>query len=167
MTFKLRIPGRDYIEAAPAANPANPLIRIDAANNLRHPEAAFPPISGLAGLAGFEVCTDEHDTKVERSAIISADGVPYWRADEMAGLPAWTDTEIATFEKWQARTRWLGYGDRADRVADMLLHRDRDMDERRLCIECAHAGPGWRCAKREAFMVDRLQRCPAFKEITT
>ena len=167
MTFKLRIPGRDYIEKEPAANSANPLIRTEAANEVLLVEVEFPPISGLAGLAAAEVCTDEHDTLVERSAIISADGVPYWRADEMAGLPAWTDAEIATFEKRQARTRWLGYGNRADRVADMLLHRDRDTDDRRLCIECAHAGPGWSCAKREAFMVDQLQRCLAFKEITT
>ena len=166
MTFKLRIPGRDYIEAAPAANSANPLIRIEAANEVLPVVVAFPPISGLAGLAGFEVCSEEHNTQVERSAIISADGVPYWRADEMAGLPAWTDAEIATFEKRQARTRWLEYGNRADRVADMLLHRDRDTDDRRLCIECVHAGPGWRCAKREAFMVDQLQRYPTFKETT-
>ena len=167
MTFKLRIPGRDYIEAAPAANSANPLIRIEAVNSVLHAEAAFLPISGLAGLAGSEVWNGEHDAHVERSAIISADDAPYWQADEMAGLPTWTDAEIVTFEKRQARTRWLGYGDRADRVADMLLHRDRDSDDRRLCIECSHAGPGWRCAKREAFMVDQLQRCPAFKETAT
>ena len=167
MTFKLRIPGRDYIEAAPAANSANPLIRIEAANEVLPVPVTFSPISGLAELAGSEVCTDEHDAKVERSAIISGDGVPYWQADEMAGLPAWTEAEIANFGKRQARTRWLGYGNRTDRVADMLLHRDRDTDDRRLCIECANAGPGWRCAKREAFMVDQLQRCPAFEEITT
>ena len=167
MTFKLRIPGRDYIEAAPAANSANPLIRIEAANEVLSVPVTFSPISGLAGLAAPEISNDDDDAQVERSAIISADGVPYWQADEMAGLPAWTGAEIATFETRQARTRWLGYGDRADRVAELLLHRDREGDDRRLCIECAHAGPGWRCAKREAFMVDQLQRCPAFKEITT
>ena len=69
MTFKLRIPGRDYIEAAPAANSANPLIRIEAANEVLPVVVAFPPISGLAGLAGFEVCSEEHNTQVERSAI--------------------------------------------------------------------------------------------------
>ena len=167
MTFKLRIPGRDYTEAAPAANSANPLIRIEAANEVLSVPVTFPPISGLAGLAAPEISNVDDDAQVERSAIISADGVPYWQADDMAGLPAWTDAEIATFEKRQARATWLGYGSRADRVADMLLHRDRDMEDRKLCIECARAGPGWRCAKREAFMVDQLQRCPAFKEITT
>ena len=167
MTFKLRIPGRDYIEAAPAANSANPLIRIEAANEVLSVPVTFSPISGLAGLAAPEISNVDDDAQVERSAIISADGVPYWEADDMAGLPAWTDAEIATFEKRQARATWLGYGSRADRVADMLLHRDRDMGDRKLCIECAHAGPGWRCAKRDAFMVDQLQRCTAFKEITT
>ena len=103
MTFTLRIPGRDYIEAAPAANSANPLIRIEAANEVLPVAVAFPPISGLAGLAGSEVCNDGNDAQYERSAIISADGVPYWQADEMAGLRAWTDAEIATFEKRQAR----------------------------------------------------------------
>ena len=106
-----------------------------------------------------------HEGKVERSAIISADGVPYWAADDLAGLPVWTDAEIATFEKRVARSTWLGYTDAKGR-AEMLLHRDRGADPRRLCVECAHAGPAWRCARREAFMLDQLQRCPMFKEKT-
>ena len=105
----------------------------------------------------------DHEAKVERSAIISADGVPYWEADDMAGLSAWTDAEIVSFNKRVARSVWLGYPDAKGR-AEKLLHRDRDADDRRLCIECSHAGPGWRCAKREAFLLDQLQRCPKFKE---
>ena len=105
----------------------------------------------------------DHEAKVERSAIISADGVPYWEADDVAGLPQWTDAEIVTFEKRVARSTWLGYTDAKGR-AERLLHRDRDADDRRLCVECQHAGPTWRCAKREAFMLDQLQRCPMFKE---
>ena len=100
---------------------------------------------------------------VERSAIISADGVPYWQADDLAGLPAWTDAEIATFEQRLARSTWLGYSDAKGR-AERMLHRDREGDHRRLCVECAHAGPAWRCAKHEAFLLDQLQRCPMFKE---
>ncbi len=105
----------------------------------------------------------DHEAKVERSAIISADGVPYWRADDLAGLPAWTDAEIATFEQRLARSTWLGYSDAKGR-AERMLHRDREGDHRRLCVECAHAGPAWRCAKHEAFLLDQLQRCPMFKE---
>ena len=105
----------------------------------------------------------EHEAMVERSAIISADGVPYWQADDLAGLPAWTDAEIVTFEQRVARSTWLGYPDAKGR-AERMLRRDREGDDRRLCVECAHAGPAWRCAKREAFLLDQLQRCPMFKE---
>lgn len=105
----------------------------------------------------------DHDAKLERSAVISADGLPYWEADDLAGLPAWTDAEIVTFEKRVARSTGLGYPDAKGR-AEKLLHRDRGGDPHRLCVECQHAGPGYRCAKREAFLPDQLQRCPKFKE---
>ncbi|WP_144290194.1 hypothetical protein [Ideonella sp. A 288] len=105
----------------------------------------------------------DHEAKVERSAIVSADGAPYWVADDLAGLPAWTDAEIVSFEKRVARSTWLGYPEAKGR-AERLLHRDRGADDRRLCVECQHAGPGWRCAQRGAFLLDQLQRCPMFKE---
>ena len=105
----------------------------------------------------------DHETKIERSAIISEDGVPYWEADDLAGLPAWTDAEIVAFDKRVARSTWLGYPDAKGR-AERLLHRDRGCDHRRLCVECHHAGPGYRCARREAFLLYQLQRCPMFKE---
>ena len=158
MTFKLHIPGRLEVETPPVANPANPLIgsRPDTA-----PDTTPAPdtISGLAGLAAG----DDHEAKIERSAIISADGAPSWQADDLAGLPAWTDAEIAMFEQRVARSTWLGYPDAKGR-AEKLLHRDRGDDPRRLCVECQHAGPGYRCAKREAFLADQLQRCPQFQE---
>lgn len=161
MTFKLQLPGRLEVEAPAAANPAFPLIRpmLVAAND----GAAAVTISGLAGLAGSKTCDDDREAKVERSAIVSADGVPYWEADDRAGLQAWTDAEIVTFEKRLARNIWLGYSDAKGR-AERLLHRDRDQDPRTLCVECSHAGPGWRCAKREAFLLDQLQRCPMFDD---
>ena len=167
MTFKLHIPGRLEVEPPPVANPANPLIEglPVAANDA----AAADRISGIAGLARGETCEaghgDDHEAMVERSAIISADGVPYWEADDLAGLPAWTDAEIVAFERRVARSLWLGYGNARSR-AERLLHRDRDADDRRLCVECQHAGPARRCAKREAFLLDQLQRCPKFKEKT-
>jgi len=136
MSFKLRIPGRDDIQAAPAANSANPLILIEssanvptiAANDALVSVPTVEPISGLAGLAGHEV----------------------------------SNAEAVRFEKRLSRISWLGYGDDADHLGLMLLHRDRDMDDRRLCVECMHAGPGWRCGKRDAFLVRKLQRCDNF-----
>ena len=160
MTFKLDLPGRLESDLPVAANPANPLIgRVhDAAN-----DAAAGTISGIAGLAAGDDRDADHEAKTERSAIISADGLPYWEADGLAGLPAWTDAEIVIFQQRQARITWLGYPGAAG-LAETLVHRDRDGEPRRLCVECAHAGPGWRCARREAFMLDQLQRCPSFKE---
>ena len=161
MTFKLHIPGRLEVEAPPVANPANPLIgsRPDTAPGTT---PAPDTISGLAGLAAG----DDHEAKIERSAIISADGALYWVADDLAGLPAWTDAEIAMFEQRVARITWLGYSDAKGR-AERLLHRDRGDDDRRLCVECRHAGPGYRCAKREALLLDQWQRCPGFMAVTT
>ena len=138
MKFKLRIPGRDEIQAVPVANPANPLIQIGAikrlaeiaANDAPDPAPALLPISRLAGLAAHEI----------------------------------SNAETVRLEKWHARISLLGYGDDAEQLAEMLLHRDRDMDDRRLCVECSYARPGWRCAKRDAFLVRHLQRCNNFQE---
>ena len=164
MSFKLRIPAREDMSLATLANPANPLTQTEiASNDPSIADATVGPISRLAGLAADAVFDSDHEAKVERSAIISADGVPYWEADDRAGLLAWTDAEIVTFDKRVARITWLGYAD-AKGLAEKLLYRDRDDDDRRLCVECSHAGPARRCAKREAFLADQLQRCPLFKE---
>ena len=162
MKFRLHIPGRPEGEAAPPANPANPLIEGGTDARAANDEApAGVRISGLAGLA----TPDDHEARVERSAILSADGVPCWEADDLAGLPAWTAAELASFNKRVARSTWLGYPDAKGRAQKLLL-RDRDGDHRRLCIECLNAGPGYRCAKRDAFLLDQLQRCLNFKEMT-
>lgn len=169
MSFKLRIPGRDGIQDATAANSANPLIEALGAANLQRPanDAQAPTvesISRLARLAAPEVCEIDDEAMRERSAIISANGTPYWQADKLAGLQPWTDEEIGAFQRRQARIVWLGYSIPSEYLAEMLVHRDRDGDERRLCIECAHAGPGWRCAKNAGFLLEQLQRCDQFAQ---
>lgn len=68
-------------------------------------------------------------------------------------------------------------GTQADALADRLVIRDRDQDERRTCLECSHctgAAPlSWRCGNHRAAGVGRelgsdlavmLQRCAGFKE---
>jgi hypothetical protein len=77
--------------------------------------------------------------------------------------PDMIDAEVVWFDKRVARSIWLGYAD-AKVCAEQLLRRDRSGDHRRLCPECTHARPGWRCAKGEAFLADQLQACPLFKE---
>ena len=60
--------------------------------------------------------------------------------------------------------------DDAERLADVLVNRDREMDDRRLCMECAHLS-GRRCSasaiagagQNVVALVQLPQRCPAFK----
>ena len=136
MRFKLRIPGRDDFQAVPAANPANPLMLIESSANV--PTSASSTAS-------------DHDPVVK----------PISRLAGLAGHDV-LNAEVVRFDKRVSRISLLGYGDEADHLGVMLLRRDRDMDERKLCIECSHAGPGWRCAKRDAFLVRQLQRCDNF-----
>jgi hypothetical protein len=65
----------------------------------------------------------------------------------------------------------LGLSEReADELADLLHLRDREGDDRHLCIECQRvraSGVGWRCAALGPIPTDwvtrQLQRCPTFK----
>lgn len=62
--------------------------------------------------------------------------------------PAMNTGEIDTFTQRLARFTDKGMGlDEAERLADKLVMRDRDADDRRLCLECLHlAGAGrWSC----------------------
>lgn len=172
MRFKLRIPGRDDIQAAPVAKVANlrivdiPALQVcrptQSANDAPNSAPAPEPIRRFAGFAAPEVCETDHEAMRERRA----NGTPHRLADPLARLQPWTDEEIGAFQRRQARIVWLGYGDAAEHLAEMLLHRDRDMDERRLCVECSHAGPGWRCNKKASFLLEQLQRCDNFMEST-
>ena len=84
--------------------------------------------------------------------------------------------------KWTARLeaftarrdrllRWGWTKQQAEAVAKRLTLRDRDADDRRLCVECTHCRPGLTCTAYRAAGVGRelghdlatlLQRCPAF-----
>ena len=82
----------------------------------------------------------------------------------------WTDAEIATFTARHVRLLALRFsGGDADDLAERLTLRDRDGDERRLCVECAHYRRG-RCMQAAQSGVGPevgalavvLQHCPAF-----
>jgi len=71
----------------------------------------------------------------------------------------------------QARFERLGLPDHeAGRMADTLMLRDRDLDDRRVCLECQHlrGRPGaWRCHAPGGMpspLVAQLQRCPGWGE---
>jgi len=104
--------------------------------------------------------------------------------------PAWSAIEIDTFicRRHRFTEKRLDLED-AEAVAETLLLRDREIDNRRLCLECVHlqgdAQRGWRCKKvrsgnGQSFLaahpiykqgmvlpleyVHQLQRCHGFQE---
>ena len=82
--------------------------------------------------------------------------------------------EIDTFTKRLHLFARRGIGEaQADKLADLLVIRDRQLDDRRLCLECSHLGDRGRCLAAAAGRLpgvdrrlepvpDLLQRCPAF-----
>lgn len=85
----------------------------------------------------------------------------------------WTDVEISRFLKREALFRRRGEGHDAEALAERMQARDRDRDDRRMCIECTHlqqdggcfaARQGWLHATPRNFTPVRtlLQRCDQF-----
>lgn len=86
---------------------------------------------------------------------------------------AWTDEDIARFLARRARLlRWGWSEPEAEKLADRLVRRDREQDERVSCTDCRHYRPG-RCGNyRQAGLTTpdlgrdlaaQLQRCRGFK----
>lgn len=79
---------------------------------------------------------------------------------------AMTGAEIDTFTARLARFTGNGFSlDDSEALADKLVIRDRDGDDRHLCAECAHCRYGMRCAKKLA-VLNILQRCDHFTSNT-
>ena len=86
---------------------------------------------------------------------------------------AWTDADIARFLDRRARLLRWGWAElEAEKLADRLVRRDREADERVSCTDCQHYRPG-RCSnhKRAGLcapdlgrdLAAMLQRCPGFQ----
>lgn len=77
--------------------------------------------------------------------------------------PPWSEGEIATFVRRVSlfMRRGVSAPD-ADDLAEALVLRDRDGDDRRTCVECAH-GAKRRCAGGGPLPADVLHRCGAFR----
>lgn len=125
---------------------------------------------------------DKRETYEERAAIMEhMGGIEKSEAERLAALQTWPNTqamnpgEVDTFTARLARftDKGVSYDD-AERLADALVIRDRQGDDRRLCLECTHLqGTGrWRCGNwKQAEMardglardlVLMLQRCGGF-----
>ncbi len=88
---------------------------------------------------------------------------------------AMNSAEIDLFLSRLARftDKGLSYGD-AERMAEKLVIRDREGDDRRLCLECSHLQGSWRCGNHVRAGVGRdlpfglvlmLQRCPGLQGV--
>jgi len=86
--------------------------------------------------------------------------------------PCWDDAEIAAFLTRVERFTLRGRAD-ADDLAERLTLRDRQHDDRRLCLECAALADNGRClvaacdrlpgaSRRLEPVPTILQRCPGF-----
>lgn len=85
----------------------------------------------------------------------------------------WDDAEIDAFLAREARFTRMGRAADAEHLAERLTLRDRQHDDRRLCLECAALADNQRClvaARGRLAGADRrlepvptiLQRCPGF-----
>lgn len=76
---------------------------------------------------------------------------------------AWSDADIRRFS---ARVRILMRRglreDEAEVLAERLVERDRGLDDRRICLECANLRPGFKCEAGGPVLMQILQRCPTF-----
>lgn len=171
MTFRLSIPGRDDPQTASSANSANPLIDRSPISGLAElatvaeaPAAGtLVSISGIAELAPLTCAATATGTNL--SALPrSFDQSVYTHCIVMLPPDVAAAVENERFARRHARIVWMGYIEPADRLAEILTARDRRIDDRRLCVECAHAGPNWNCRKKQGFLTDVLQRCKSFEE---
>jgi hypothetical protein len=77
--------------------------------------------------------------------------------------PALNDRQIARMAFRIALFMKRGHTEpEAEALADRLADRDYDGDDRRMCVECAHVRPQYRCEAGGAAIRGLLQRCPLF-----
>ena len=87
---------------------------------------------------------------------------------------AWTDADIATFiDRRDRLMRWGWPEADAEKLAERLVKRDRELDDRVSCTDCLHYRPG-RCGNHRHAgltvadvgrdLVAMLQRCPGFQD---
>ena len=136
----------------------------------------IPPGTSAATIAKFRAASSALDA-AQRAVGIP----PLGNADSDCGphSTAMTGAEIDTFTARLARFTDKGLDlDAGERMADKLVIRDREQDDRRLCLECLHLhrGDGWRCRNWQAAgiacrardaqlptdLATQLQRCDGF-----
>ena len=141
------------------------------------PYAAPPMVSNLVSIETVVTNAAVDKSIATETAVLDPDRWSYPHSSAMNG--AEIDTFIARQDRFASKG--LPLLD-AESLADKLVLRDRDMDDRRLCLECNHLGGygqiSWRCANWQAAgvasrsrdahlpqeLVCTLQRCQGFND---
>ena len=146
----------------------------------------------LRGLATATPATTATDTPLIPSSVATVATVAVAKAPDSAANDATADpdcwcwphsaamntAEIDTFTQLLHHFTGRGLAEpEAELLADKLVKRDRETDDRRLCLECLHlksCGDHWACnqwkraglgpAGLPADLVRQLQRCDGFTE---
>ena len=133
------------------------------------------------GFVGFVGTPSGHIQKIESVTPAANDPAPDPDRWCYPYSTAMNTAEIDTFTARLARfTDWGVILEDAERIADRLVIRDREQDDRRLCLECIHlagqSGATWHCknwqragislkardARLATAWVLQLQRCDGF-----
>ena len=148
--------------------------------------------AGDLHVAPRSALTDDHRAAIraQRDALLLAlraeaetpPTPPPWRSGNPLMTPeqgnechagGWSDAEIEAFQRREARFTRMGRVADAEHLAERLTLRDRQHDDRRLCLECAALADNRRClaaSRGRLAGADRrlepvptiLQRCEGF-----
>ena len=136
-------------------------------------DATKPTKPGYVGFVAPHITPMQKTTGDLSAANDSAPDPDRWCWPQSEAMIA---REIDAFTARVARFTDKGLGlDDADELADKLVKRDRDLDDRRLCLECINltrTRGAWSCTKWRAAglgevrvpsdLMQLLQRCDAF-----
>ena len=116
-----------------------------------------------------------NDANTGTPPLVHSSGNPYMTPDQGDECYAcgWNDAEIDLFMCRAAKFAMLGRAD-AEHLAERLTLRDRQADDRGMCVECREVEATGRCAaarrgalpgadRRLAPVQNILKRCSAFK----
>lgn len=146
-------------------------LKIQQAAGAQPTEPTKPGFVGFVGGPDETLRKTQADPAAANDEVVDPDRWCWPHSSAMTGL------EIDTFLARLARFTDAGLDlDAAERLADTLVIRDREQDERQSCLECAHLRRGWRCgnwqvagvavqsqdARLPRAVVLQLQRCDGF-----
>ena len=126
----------------------NWLARLKKIDTAPEPEPTKPTEPGFVGSVGSNI---EPVPKTRAGSLAANDAIQDTDPDRWCWphTVAWNSGDIDTFMARVSGFTDKGLGlDDAENVADTLVIRDRELDDRRMCLECVHLSgvqSQWRC----------------------